>query len=164
MFKNIVIAIWKGLEVGLIRSHLFRLWGKARAEVTGTKLHIGFDKHHHCQPCVSPCMETCCVSLGLYSLNCYYTATKHYPSMHLSVNPCKYRVSQKKPCILQSPRISSVIGDNLFFMNYTCVLNKVVSFDGKTELDFWMSEEMHFEATFFLRHPVNPSQFWQPPI
>ena len=84
--------------------------------------------------------------------------------MHLSVNPCKYRVSQKKLCILQSPRISSVKGDNLFFMNYTCVLNKVVSFDGKTELDFWMSEEMHFEANFFLRHPVNPSQFWQPPI
>ena len=38
------------------------------------------------------------------------------------------------------------IARNLFFMNYTCVLNKVVSFDGKTELDFWMSEEMHFEV------------------
>ena len=35
-------------------------------------------------------------------------------------------------------------------MNHTCVLkiNKVVIFDGKTELDFWKSKEMQFEATF----------------
>ena len=33
-------------------------------------------------------------------------------------------------------------------MNHTCVLNKVVSFDGKTELDFWKSKEMQFEAIF----------------